>query len=397
MTDTEILSTLKKTAGNTCGRFAPEQLQRPMVNEVPYSLKPYRFFLSAFIPAFFLVNTLPAQNRLLGKVKMVKEQPAPDVVVKGETKLIMGAPAKIVRPLLGKVTDENGTPLPGASVIIKGSNKGVAAKADGTFELGASIDKAVIIVSHVGFPSMELTISNSKFNTITLNRNNKVLMGMVMGDIKLGNRIKGRVVNEEGEGLPYSTILLNQTKQYSASDSLGNFEMVLPATQTNASISVTHAGYANGVKTIRLNEGDMESLTVTLTKTQALPPVTVVSFANNSCSSIVGGLSIVRRITLFDTVRTFIVKAVKTPLFKVYPNPVKKGSVINLLFKQPGEYNVQVFDNSGRLYLSTVVVSDAKKSTADLVLPPSVASGTFYMKALHLKSKKQFTDKLIVQ
>src|SRR4051794_9588563 len=56
MDDKEILKVLSKQTGNTCGRFITSQLNTPMVEEVAPSIQPYRFFLSAFIPAFLFAT-----------------------------------------------------------------------------------------------------------------------------------------------------------------------------------------------------------------------------------------------------------------------------------------------------------------------------------------------------
>ena len=39
------------------------------------------------------------------------------------------------RPLTGKVTDNTGAPLPGVSVLVKGSKKGVSTNETGTFSI----------------------------------------------------------------------------------------------------------------------------------------------------------------------------------------------------------------------------------------------------------------------
>jgi TonB-linked SusC/RagA family outer membrane protein len=59
----------------------------------------------------------------------------------------------------GKVTDANGLPVSGASIVVKGSNTGTAADEKGNFSLEVG-NNATLVVSAVGFTSQELKVSN---------------------------------------------------------------------------------------------------------------------------------------------------------------------------------------------------------------------------------------------
>ena len=64
----------------------------------------------------------------------------------------------------GNVTDENGIPLPGASVIVQGTNSGVVTDFDGNFSIETSMGETLII-SFVGYASQSITVnSNSSIN-----------------------------------------------------------------------------------------------------------------------------------------------------------------------------------------------------------------------------------------
>ena len=64
--------------------------------------------------------------------------------------------------LTGKVVDETSQPLPGASIVVKGSNTGVSTDFDGNFTLETSISSGTIVVSFVGYETKSLTFSGSK-------------------------------------------------------------------------------------------------------------------------------------------------------------------------------------------------------------------------------------------
>ena len=69
--------------------------------------------------------------------------------------------------LKGKVTDPNGQPIAGASLIIKGSSTGTAADANGNFSLVVP-DNAVLVVSAVGYKNQEIEIGNRTAINISL-------------------------------------------------------------------------------------------------------------------------------------------------------------------------------------------------------------------------------------
>ncbi len=80
---------------------------------------------------------------------------------------------------------ENNIPLPGASVILKGSTIGTSTDFDGNFEFPKALKKGDILqISYVGFKSKKIVITNSHSVTkidlkIDMKYDNCVLMGKV--------------------------------------------------------------------------------------------------------------------------------------------------------------------------------------------------------------------------
>ena len=71
---------------------------------------------------------------------------------------------KIIR---GKVSDENGMPLPGASVLEEKTNNAVATDADGNFEITVENSDATLIISYIGYKEKRVS-ANQENNTIQL-------------------------------------------------------------------------------------------------------------------------------------------------------------------------------------------------------------------------------------
>ena len=68
------------------------------------------------------------------------------------------------RNLTGKVTDANGQPISGASVIVKGTRIGKITNADGTFALNVPTNAKTLIVSSLNMTPQEVTISGINYN-----------------------------------------------------------------------------------------------------------------------------------------------------------------------------------------------------------------------------------------
>jgi TonB-linked SusC/RagA family outer membrane protein len=67
----------------------------------------------------------------------------------------------------GKIVDESGSGLPGASVLIKGSGRGTAANTDGSFSLAAT-PSDVLVFSFVGFETQEITVGTQTTINVTM-------------------------------------------------------------------------------------------------------------------------------------------------------------------------------------------------------------------------------------
>lgn len=72
------------------------------------------------------------------------------------------------RQLSGKVTDSSdGSGIPGVSVTVKGSSRGVATTADGSYKIQVS-DGAVLQFSFVGFKSKSITVGKQQVINVEL-------------------------------------------------------------------------------------------------------------------------------------------------------------------------------------------------------------------------------------
>lgn len=93
-----------------------------------------------------------------------EELPEPDLTVRW-----------IERSIAGRVTENNGEPLPGVSVLLKGTQKGTVTDVDGRFQLDVPSDDAVLVFSFVGYKTEEVVVGNRSNLELTLEIDEKAL------------------------------------------------------------------------------------------------------------------------------------------------------------------------------------------------------------------------------
>lgn len=68
----------------------------------------------------------------------------------------------------GRVTNEKGVPLPGVSVQVKGTSKGVQTNVNGEYLLSGIDDKAILIFSYLGYQPQEMPVNGRSSIAVTL-------------------------------------------------------------------------------------------------------------------------------------------------------------------------------------------------------------------------------------
>ncbi len=82
--------------------------------------------------------------------------------------------------LQGKVADETNYPLPGASILVKGTTKGAVADIDGNFSITIDTTPATLVVSYLGYITKEITITNQTEISIVLETDQQKLDEVVV-------------------------------------------------------------------------------------------------------------------------------------------------------------------------------------------------------------------------
>ena len=68
----------------------------------------------------------------------------------------------------GTVADKSGTALPGASIVVKGTDKGIITDLNGDFTLTVPDKKTVLVVTYIGYVNQEITVGEQTHISVTL-------------------------------------------------------------------------------------------------------------------------------------------------------------------------------------------------------------------------------------
>ncbi|CAG5000117.1 TonB-dependent receptor P26 [Dyadobacter sp. CECT 9275] len=97
-----------------------------------------------------------------------------------EVSLIEKSMTSVATDVQGTVTDESGQALPGANIVIKGTSQGTVSDANGKFQMQIPDEKAILVVSSIGYITTEVAVGNKTLLTIALRPDVKSLEELVV-------------------------------------------------------------------------------------------------------------------------------------------------------------------------------------------------------------------------
>lgn len=126
------------------------------------------------------------------------------------------------RKVTGKVTaSEDGSGLPGVSIQLKGTTKGVQTDASGAFSIPVPDNGSTLIFSYIGFVSQEVVVGNKSVVNIELANDSKQLSEVVITAI-------GVARDKKALGYASSTVNADQMAQKSEPDPLRSLTGKVP-------------------------------------------------------------------------------------------------------------------------------------------------------------------------
>ncbi|MCC9138849.1 SusC/RagA family TonB-linked outer membrane protein [Pontibacter silvestris] len=163
------------------------------------------------------------------------------------------AKAQQEKTITGRVTDENGEGLPGVTVMLKGTTRGVPTDVDGNFSLTVPDNEAILVFSYLGMKSQEVTVGNLSTVNVVMEVEESGLEEVVVIGYGVARKkdITGSIATLEGEvAAKRNTTQLSQALQ-------GTMPGVM-VTRSNSEPGATASVRVRGITTI----GDSNPLVV---------------------------------------------------------------------------------------------------------------------------------------
>ncbi|WP_158638383.1 carboxypeptidase-like regulatory domain-containing protein [Panacibacter ginsenosidivorans] len=219
MSDQQVLNYFKNASGKTCGRFANDQLQRPMVEVAEQKKKVW--WVAAVMPLLMLFGRVNAQKKI-GKVKLgtpvkvipdnrpeIMEKVSPEIIpvydtiaepvkAMGDTILSYTTNELIIK---GTLTDmEKGDVLPYASIVVKNSKIGTASDMNGNFSLKMKNNGVlpVLILAYVGYETKEIDLNKYNGEIVTTYENGTQQVSIKSEMTRMQTALTGDVVVTTG-------------------------------------------------------------------------------------------------------------------------------------------------------------------------------------------------------
>ena len=154
----------------------------------------YRFFYNNDLAGLKKSVSLDAQNSSIDKVlKDLAAQASFSYLVKPNNQVVLSdvLPAQPVKlqDITGHVVDDNGEPVIGANVIVKGTSNGVITDIDGNFTLKNVPLKSQLQISYIGFETKEVLVSSGRTDfKVVLSEDSKLLNEVVVTGFGLAQK-----------------------------------------------------------------------------------------------------------------------------------------------------------------------------------------------------------------
>ncbi|WP_299700840.1 von Willebrand factor type A domain-containing protein [uncultured Pontibacter sp.] len=98
------------------------------------------------------------------------------------------------RTITGTVTDvADGSPLPGVSILIKGTSKGTSTDQHGKYSLSIPNDNAVLVFRFIGYMTQEIKVGKQEVLDVKLQLDNRQLHEVIVVEQSLPRALAGRV------------------------------------------------------------------------------------------------------------------------------------------------------------------------------------------------------------
>jgi len=206
------------------------------------------------------------------------------------------------------------------------------------------------------------------------------------------NEILGKVIDENGKGIPYASVIIKGTRDGVSCDSAGNFYLRITEKKKQISLVASCIGYETAESVI--NAGSNLSQAIMLKAGISLNnEVVVIAMGYTRKGSVTGAMSVVKK-SYRQRVKDYFVK----DSVNIFPNPAKAGNEIKIEWKKAdaGDHVIDLYNSQGLQIQSTATKIEAETTILSFRLP-LITPGIYILRLTNKKTGKKHVEKIIIQ
>ena len=210
--------------------------------------------------------------------------------------------------------------------------------------------------------------------------------------------LKGKIVDEAGNAVPYASIQIGKTLNTYVADENGEFAFNEKLLGKNKSLLVSSVGFE--LKEIAIDKSvnflKIEMKAIMLDEIV----VTTATMIRGEVSVIMGAVA--KGVCITNEVDEIITRDIEVPQsqskFFIYPNPVLSGgnASLGIALMEEGYYAVNFLSLSGQLMQQKEIWIDGKVRGLNIDVP-KVSAGSYFLVLTNKKTSKKMTEKIIIQ
>lgn len=393
MTDTQLFSVLKNGAGNMCGHFHKEQLDRTITapKKPKWILQP---FWKYFVGLFLFIK--PAVAKAQGKPVCTPVIPDKPYVKMGIV-AVDNRPKKIEKEITGIIMNTSKQALSGVVINVKGTTKYTTADSKGNFKIKAFVGE-MLEITDLQYKNATYRVSDENNVTITLEKTERMFY---LGEpavyttyatsaqlvIEVTDKVTGKPV--KNATVSWTEKNTGNASRKETTNKKGTVNTKILLNQPEITFSVYAKGYMNSDVKFVTTEVAGKKATVLQVQLETAPEVVIVGMYRTK--------PVEEEEEPVAPVKQEVVPAKKS--LSLYPNPVKKSAQVTLSFtnEKAETCMAQVTDIQGKIIMNYRF--DAAKG-ANLVAIPmadNITAGTYMLNLMNSKGQWVATEKVVVE
>lgn len=208
--------------------------------------------------------------------------------------------------------------------------------------------------------------------------------------------ISGTVTDSAGKPIPYAVIQLEAPAVTVSAGEDGTYSLRAEVATNNVELTATSLGYSSSRQTMWVKP-QMEWNYVLRQEVAELKPVVITAYGTKSGKIVMGGAMAIEKRTILKDTTDYLKKLIagKPQYFTVSPNPVHRNQQLMLQSTEADSYTVQIVNNSGGVVYVQYFKS-AKNVRQYISVQSAWLPGMYYVRVEDGKTKKQYTQKIII-